>query len=686
MGRRAGRTGIARARASPETGHEVNGCDAEGVAATSPSRLPAVRCLISPVRDSNPSHRARVCAMESCMSCSKYCSKYFSKYPLAFAIASALPFAAQAQSSDADALDEVVVTATRTAITTDAALAPVEVIDREAIQRSQATSLNDLLRGRAGINLSNQGGAGKLTSLFLRGAESDQVLVLVDGVRIGSATSGQAAFQDLPVALIDRIEIVRGPRSSLYGSDAIGGVIQIFTRRDKGPAQFRFRVGAGSHGYREGSLGFGGSGERSWFGVDVGLQRTDGIDACRGAGFPVFAGCFVDGQTDRDGYENHSFSARAGMDIGESIALETHALYVSGHSDYDGGFVDSSDIAQQAAGAKLKWKAHDRIDLGLGIGSNKDGSDNFIDGVANGYFVSRRDSASLQADIDLTDMQLLTLGADWLRDRVSSDTVYDRVRRGNRAVFAQYQTTFGANSLQLALRNDDNDQFGSETTGTAAWGLSFAKDWRVTASYGTGFKAPTFNELYFPFSSNPALRPEASKTFEAGIAWRREATGIRLDVFNTSADDLIAFDLTTFAPINIARARLRGAELRVDSTIFGWNLDASASWLDPEDRVSGNVLPRRAKQTARLELDRTFGKFRLGFIGAAEGSRYDNLANTRRLGGFATLDVRGEYAFAADWTLQARIANAFDRAYETAAFYNQPGRELFVTLRFAPVP
>ena len=202
----------------------------------------------------------------------------FSKYPLALAIV--LPFSVQAQSSDADDLDEVVVTATRTAITTDAALAPVEVIDRDTITRSQASSLGELLRGRAGINLSNQGGAGKLSTLFVRGAESDHVLVLVDGVRIGSATSGLASFQDLPVALIDRIEIVRGPRSSLYGSDAIGGVIQIFTRRDRGDASFRFHIGAGSNGRREGSLGVGGSTGRGWFGIDTAFQTTDGIDAC----------------------------------------------------------------------------------------------------------------------------------------------------------------------------------------------------------------------------------------------------------------------------------------------------------------------------------------------------------------------------------------------------------------------
>ncbi len=607
----------------------------------------------------------------------------FSKYPLALAIV--LPFSVQAQSSDADDLDEVVVTATRTAITTDAALAPVEVIDRDTITRSQASSLGELLRGRAGINLSNQGGAGKLSTLFVRGAESDHVLVLVDGVRIGSATSGLASFQDLPVALIDRIEIVRGPRSSLYGSDAIGGVIQIFTRRDRGDASFRFHIGAGSNGRREGSLGVGGSTGRGWFGIDTAFQTTDGIDACRGAGFPVFAGCFVDGQTDRDGYDNHSFSVRGGVDIGASVTLEAHALHVSGHNDYDGSFVDNSDIQQQALGAQLRWKASGRVDLRFNIGSNKDSSDNFLGSVANGDFASRRDSASAQADIALAEAQLLTLGIDWLRDRVDSDTDYDDTRRGNRAAFAQYQGKFGANDLQFALRRDDNDQFGGETTGTAAWGLNFADAWRITASYGTAFKAPTFNELYFPFFSNPALRPESSKTVELGLAWRGETTRVRLDAFSTEVKDLIAFNFTTFLPDNLQEARLRGAELRIDSRWSGWDIGASAGWLDPLDRTSGRDLPRRARETARLELDRGFGKFRLGITGVAEGDRYDDLANTRRLGGFATLDIRGEYAFSADWTLQARVANVFDEDYETAAFYNQPGREFFVTLRFGPV-
>jgi vitamin B12 transporter len=609
--------------------------------------------------------------------------------PLSLAIAAALPGTVLAANADAgDELDEVVVTATRTAITTDAALAPVEVITRDEILRAQATSLADLLRGRAGINLSNQGGDGKLTTMFVRGSESDHVLVLIDGVRVGSATSGLVSFQDLPVSLIDRIEIVRGPRSSLYGSEAIGGVIQIFTRRDRGDASFRFHAGAGSHGRREGGIGIGGGSEKGWFGLDAGFKQTDGIDACRGAGFPVFAGCFVDGQTDRDGYTQHAFSLRGGVNIGESVVLQGHGLRVSGENEYDGSFVDNSDIVQQVVGATLKWQAGERVVVQFAAGSNKDESENFLGTTPAGEFATQRDSASVQSDFTLAERQVLTAGFDWLRDRVDSDTTYDDTRRGNGAVFAQYQGGFGAHDVQLAVRRDDNDQFGGKTTGSAAWGMGFAEHWRVTASYGTAFKAPTFNELYFPFFGNPNLRPEYSKTFDLGLAWRGERTRVALNAFETRVDDLIAYDGSIFLPNNIEKTRLRGAELQVDTAVFGWNIVGAASWLDPENRApgfnDGKDLPRRARETARIDVDRAFGDFSVGLTGVANGQRYDDLGNTRRVDGFATLDLRAEYRFARHWTLQARVANVFDERYETTSFYNQPGRTWSLMLRFQP--
>jgi vitamin B12 transporter len=610
----------------------------------------------------------------------------------ALALALALSVPAFAQEDAATELDRVQVTATRTAVSVDESLAPVEVIDRAAIERSQARDLPDLLRGRAGISLSNQGGPGKLTTLFLRGAESDHVLVLIDGVRAGSATSGLFSFQDLPLELVDRIEIVRGPRSALYGSEAIGGVIQVFTRRDRGTPSARGSASIGSQGQAAGSAGVGGGLGAGWFGLDAAYRSAEGIDACEVASpTPFSGGCFIFApEPDRDGYRNRSLSARGGVE-GQAWSLALHALHADGRNAYDGDWVNLSKVTQQVFGGSLKARLGDRTDLRLTAGRNHDASDNYLDKdglfIDRGRFESDRDSAGLQADIALADGQLLTLGGDWLGDRVGGDTAYARSSRRTRAGFAQYLGTFGPQSLQLALRHDDDSQFGGHATGNLAWGLSFADGWRVTAGAGTAFKAPTFNELYFPFFGNPRLRPEESRSVELGLRRSGARLDWRLDAFETEVDDLIAYDAALFMPNNIERARMRGAELGLATGIGEWRLDASASWLDTEQRAgfnAGRELPRRARHGARLDLDRALGDWRLGLTGVAEGARWDDVANSRRLPGHATLDLRAEWLLAPAWTLQGRVANVFDRDYQTASFYRQPGREWLLTLRYAP--
>jgi vitamin B12 transporter len=619
---------------------------------------------------------------------------------LSLAIACALPATAlAAPAGGATDLDQVVVTANRTAVSVNDLLTPVEVLDRADIERSQARDLNDLLRGRAGITIANQGGTGKLTTLFLRGSESDHVLVLVDGIRIGSPTSGLAALQDLPLELIDRIEIVRGPRSSLYGADAIGGVIQVFTRREQQGFAPRVHVGGGSNGTIEYGSGFGGRGGRGWFGADYSFRKTQGINACRGAGFPVFAGCFTD-EPDRDGYESHALSLRGGVEINEQWSIEGQALRAEGQNEYDGSFGNYSETVQQVIGGKVDWRPSEAVHVQLTAGRNVDASENYLVGglvgPANttsrarvGHFDTDRDSATLQADFTLAEGHLLTAGFDWLRDRVDSDTSYDETDRDNKAGFVQYQGRFGNQSFEASVRRDDNEQFGGHTTGGAAWGLNFAESWRVTVGYGTAFKAPTFNELYFPFFGNANLKPEESKTWEIGLAYRGDGFNARIDGFDTRVDQLITFDSAINLPNNIERARMRGAEIGIDTTFADWTLAASASYLDTENRVGffrGNDLPRRAKHSARIDLDRAFGKFRIGATAVGYGSRYDDVANSVRVGGYGTMDLRAEYAFSDSLSLQARVANVFDRQYETVSYYNQPGREWFLTLRYAPKP
>ncbi len=612
---------------------------------------------------------------------------------LAAACALGLPCTALAQQAATD-LDDVVVTATRTESALSDAIAPTEVIDRAAIERSQARNLNDLLRGRAGIDIANQGGAGKLSTVFLRGTESDHVLVLVDGVRIGSATAGLAAFQDLPVDQIERIEIVRGPRSSLYGSEAIGGVIQIFTRRDKDGFAPRARVGIGSHDLREASAGIGGRLGRGWLGVDAAYQRTDGINACRGSG-TLFRGCFAD-EPDRDGYRNRSLNLRGGMALTDTLSVEGHALRAEAYNEYDGSIFggNEADNVQQVAGGKLAFAPTAAFKLTVQAGRAYDRSDSYFnanDGTPREYvgaFDTRRDTASAQADFGLSADHVLSLGADWQRDAVESDTDYAVTDRDNVAGFAQYLGRLGAHRLQASVRHDDNEQFGTATTGGLGWGMDLSGGLALRASYGTGFKAPTFNDLYFPFGSgNPDLDPERSKSANLGISQTQGAWRWSLDAYETRIDDLIALD-TFFVPQNIVEARIRGAEFTAGTTLAGWDLSTQLAYTDPRNRSAGanegNLLPRRARATGRIDVDRAFGELRLGVTARGAGSRYDNAANTIRLGGYGTLDVRAAWAFHADWALEARTTNLLDKRYETVEFYNQPGREYGLALRYAP--
>lgn len=622
---------------------------------------------------------------------------------LPFALLLALPLHAGAQSSQRDAADptelgNVVVTGTRTAVTADQSLAAVEIIDRAQIERSQAHSLQELLRGRAGIDLANQGGRGKVSTLFLRGTESDHTLFLIDGVRVGSATSGLTALQDLPLELIERIEIVRGPRSSLYGSEAIGGVIQVFTRGAREGTHVRAHAGAGSHGLREAGAGLdaGGTlanGMRGWFGVDATHQSDDGIDACRGAATPVFAGCGMDHpDPDRDGYRNNAVSLRGGLDFSEAWKADVHAMRADGHNEYDGdpawGLPDNSDTIQQVVGGRVRYAGR-RVAVQLTAGRNTDSSDNFTGDVATDRFATHRDSAGLQADVALAAGQLLTVGTDWARDTggvVGGFSAFDAYRN-DRAGFAQYQGAFGVHDLQLSARHDDDSQFGGHDTGSVAWGMDAAHGLRFTASYGSAFKAPSFNELYFPFYGNPDLKPETSRSAELGVAQKLDGWHWQANAYQTTVDDLIVYDPTIFIANNIESARIRGLELGGGAVLAGWHVDAQATFMDPRNHSAtayDRLLPRRSRRTARIDADRGLGAWRIGATVVAQGARYDDVQNAIRMGGYATVDLRAERALAAGWTLQASLRNAFDRAFETAAYYNQPGREWSLALRYAP--
>ena len=594
----------------------------------------------------------------------------------------------------------VIVTATRTAQTADEVLSSVTVISREDIERRQARSVEDLLRGTQGISIANNGGPGKNTSVFIRGTESDHVLVLIDGVRAGSATSGGAAYGNIPIEQIERIEIVRGPRSSLYGSEAIGGVIQIFTRKG-GKEGFTpsFSIGGGSYGTFNGSAGLSGRSKRGWFNMNISGKNTNGFNSCSGKPYPNGAGCFTN-EPDRDGYQNVAGSFRAGYLFKNGLDIETNFMRSSGKVNYDGKYSNKSELVQQVFGGKARYSPFEFWKVTLAGGRSRENSKDFLGQEKNfkSRFDSRRDTITLQNDFTLNKSHLLTVGADYKNDTVSSSEDFEVTSRNNLGAFAQHQATVFKQDLELSIRYDENEQFGGNVTGGAGWGYTVTEWLRFTANVGTAFKAPTFNELYYPGGySNANLRPEESVSYEFGTSGKIKQTNWAFNIYETQIHDLIAND-ASWVPQNINKVRIRGFEGMISTRIKKWQINTNLTLLDAQNKSSGtnrgNILPRRAKESFRFDVNRKFDKFKLfglsfnkytiGTQLLVVGQRYDDLANTRKLDSYVKLDIRGEYTLNQNWRLQGRIENISNESYETASFYNQPGRNFFITLRYQP--
>jgi len=495
--------------------------------------------------------------------------------PAAYVLLGSFPFSIGQLAAAPLDLEQQVVTATRTAQTAQQSLAAVTVLDRERIERSQAASLPELLKQVPGVSLANNGGPGKSTALFMRGTESDHVLVMIDGIKIGSVSAGGAALQDLPLELIERIEVVRGPRSSLYGSEAIGGVIQIFTRKGQGQGvKPFFSAGYGTHDTYTGSAGVSGGDGRGWYSLGVSGSDTDGINV-KSAGTSGY-------ENDADGYRNLSATLAAGYRFDNGLELDANLLQAKSHNDYDSvnsrrtsGFGANADGESKVFGTRARFSPLEPWRVTLQAGRSEDKSDAYQDGRFSSRFDSRRDSLAWQNDIDIAAGHTLTVGADYQRDEINGTTAYAEDSRDNFGRFVQYLGEAGRHDWQLSLRRDDNEQFGLHDTGNIGYGYALT-DWlRATVSYGTAFKAPTFNELYFPDYGNPALDAETSRSLEAGLAGQHGWGHWAVNAYRTVVDDLIAYDASISAPANVQEARIRGVELVLGSQLLGWDWNAN---------------------------------------------------------------------------------------------------------------
>ena len=610
--------------------------------------------------------------------------------------------ASHAQSTEQNgSLEPVIVTATRTAITANQALSSVTVITREDIDRLQPVSVADLLTGLPGVSIGRSGGIGAQTSLYLRGTNATHVLVLIDGLRIGSVSIGLPALEQIPVQAIDRIEIVRGPRASLYGSDAIGGVIQIFTKHGQpnGGVAPSVSVTGGSHGYVNGQAGVAGGDAHLWYNASLGGTYTGGIPNCRMGAAEQGVACFVDDPRN-DAYRNWNGFANFGYRWDNGTELAFDWLRSKSNAEFAGSPYSGDDSLEEqyVAGARLSFAPLSQWKVTLNAGQSRDDLATYYQGtyfgqyyprMATGYFNSRRNQASWQNDITLAANQLLTVGVDYQQEHIASDTDFQRLSRGDTGSFAQYQGTFGQNEVQLAVRHDHNDQFGNHDTGSAAWGYHFENGPVLSVSYGSAFHAPTFDDLYFPAfgaipTANPDLKPETSRSAEIGLAQQLQQWNWSLNAYQTTINDLIVLD-ENFVPQNLSRARIRGLEGQFGFNLDDWRVQSYFTLMQPKndgDAYHGKLLQRRAQRTARVDVDRKLGRFNVGATFFASSKRYDDIANTERMGGYATTDLRASYSFAPGWQVEAKLANVFDHNYETVYYYNQLGRTWYLTVRY----
>ncbi len=602
------------------------------------------------------------------------------RIPLVFAALCAASFCAHAQGQNA--VDEnivnepaVQVTATRQAQTVDASLADVTVITRADIDASGAADLYDLLRTQAGVDVARSGGAGEQTALFLRGTNSNHVLVLVDGVRIASTGTGGVDFSLLPLDAIERIEIVRGPRAAYWGSDAIGGVVQVFTRKLTGP---QAAMQYGSYDDASLSTGIGDWNDRGGFSVLAGIRHVRGFSAQNPEGFSY--------DPDDDGLRNRNLAAQGEYRLGTQM-LSANALYSDSVNEFDQGV---SHTIEQDLGAALAGDVSARWFQKLSIGSARDDLDtpDFFE-----LFRSRRQSATWLNIFSLNDHQSLTAGIERVHesgenvDTFANADVFDQ-SRNNTAVFGGWSGHLPTFDWELAARRDHNSVFGGATTGSGAIGWRIAPALRLTAGFGQGFRAPSLNEQFSPgfdglFAGNPALRPERSRSSELGAEWTpAQEFSLKLAAYHTDIDDLIDFTGPLFQAENTERARIDGAELETHWQRADWRFDANATWQNARDPQTGEHLLRRASRKGDIALTRVFGtRLNAGLELYAEGPRPE-LGGP--LPGYALINARLNLILSPTWQLHLRAENLADRTYSLIRDYNTPGRSGWIELAWSP--
>ncbi len=629
-------------------------------------------------------------------------------------IAAATPaFAQSAQSTAglaqaADAGDDVIVTANRAARPASTIGQSVTVLDADTIRTRQAVVVSDLLRQTPGVTVVRNGGVGTATSVNIRGADSDQTVALIDGIKLNDPSSpgGGFNFGGLLIGNISRIEVLRGAQSVLWGSQAIGGVVNLITRQPTEQLSVNARAEGGWHDTGQVFANISGKVGPVAASLGGGYYTTDGIST------------FAPGP-ERDGYRNYAANGSLGIDLASNVSVDLRGFYSNGRTDIDGFpaprfvFGDTREY-----GESEQWTGYAGLNAALFDGrfrnrigyahTDSDRRNIDPDGTPTETFrgIGRNDRLEYQGTVDVTSAVFATFGAEREVSRFSTSSFGEPVTRGRARIFSGYGqlavTPIAGLTATAGVRHDDHNVFGGATTfsGSGVYSPNGGAT-AFRASYSEGFKAPTLYQLQSEYG-NLALNPERSKGWDAGVTQKALGGAVEASAtyFKRNSTDLITF-ISCAPPLtgictgkpngtydNIARTRAQGVEatllLRpVEALTFA----ASYTWIDAENRSTGTTnfgrdLPRRPDNSVTVNADYRwpFG-LTTGATITAVGDSFDNASNARRLDGYVVTDIRASFPLGQHVELYGRVENLFDERYQTIFQYGQPGRGAFGGIR-----
>ncbi|NYT25779.1 TonB-dependent receptor [Alcaligenaceae bacterium] len=580
-------------------------------------------------------------------------------------------------------LDTVVVTASRAPQALGDAMGDITVVGREELQRAGNDSVVDILARQPGVQITDTGGRQTPTGVMLRGANPNHTLVLIDGMRINGSIQGGVNWGAIDPALIERIEILRGAASSLYGSDAIGGVINIITRKGETdrPLSGWADIGIGSYETFKAATGFSGASNGWDYSLSASMAESGGYSTTT----PEAA--FGNHHPDDDGYSQHTLAGSLGYRWapGHHLGASFYNSYING--DYDSGQWSHPAYALTRQQAYTVTSTNDitaNWQSVLRFGLSKESYDDRAWGTT---FSSLQRSYSWQNNVRLSDDHKVSAYVERLEERPVHSAGMDVTRRNTNAVGAIYNGRFGRHSLQASLRNDNISGYGNEFTGGLGYDLALNDAWTVGVAGNTGFHAPTFSDLYYPGSENPDLNPEKSRNVEAHVRYDRDGLRFGATVYQNKIRDLLTWDNATFRMENVDRATIRGATLTAEYEWDDTTLRASADFMRPRDDNTGERLLRRARQQYMLAAEHRLDALRLGAEYRYTGKREDTAVDAvtfasyrTTLAGYSLVNLTAAYDFSPNASIQLRWNNVFDKDYANAYGYQTSGSNFFLNL------